>query len=205
MCSEWDEYGYEWTKLNLHSVSTTHYQAIYLISECARFLFWQTGTKDQPMETGRRFCVHEFSAPCLAQTRLLSWPAPLCRGLPGDISELSWVTVLLKTQKTCPDSQEKAMALHSRTLAWKIPWTEEPGGLQSMGTLRVRHDWATPFSLFLSCIGEGSGNPLQCSCLENPRDGRAWWLPSMGSHRVGHDWSDLAAAAAQTHRRNQGT
>ena len=46
------------------------------------------------------------------------------------------------------------------------------------------------------CPGEGNGNPLQCSCLENPRDGRAWWLPSMGSHRVGHDWSDLAAAAA---------
>ena len=39
----------------------------------------------------------------------------------------------------------------------------------------------------------GNGNPLQCSCLENPRDGGAWWLPSMGSHRVRHDWSDLAA------------
>ena len=43
---------------------------------------------------------------------------------------------------------EKAMAPHSSTLAWKIPWTEEPGGLQSMGSLRVRHDWATSFSLF---------------------------------------------------------
>ena len=49
------------------------------------------------------------------------------------------------------------------------------------------------FDFSLSCIGEGNGNPLQCSCLENPRDGG---LPSMGSHRVGHDWSDLAAAAA---------
>ena len=47
-----------------------------------------------------------------------------------------------------------------------------------------------------ACIGEGNGNPLQCSCLENLRDGEAWWLPSIGSHRVGHDWSDLAAAAA---------
>ena len=51
------------------------------------------------------------------------------------------------------------------------------------------------FHFSLSCIGEGNGNPLQCSCLENPRNGGAWWLPSMGSHRVGHDWSDLAAAA----------
>ena len=43
---------------------------------------------------------------------------------------------------------EKAMAPHSSTLAWKIPWTEEPDRLQSMGSLRVRHDWATLLSLF---------------------------------------------------------
>ena len=42
---------------------------------------------------------------------------------------------------------EKAVAPHSSTLAWKIPWTEEPGGLQSMGLLRVGHDWATSLSL----------------------------------------------------------
>ena len=45
---------------------------------------------------------------------------------------------------------EKAMAPHSSTLAWKIPWTEEPGGLQSMGLLRVGHSWATSLSLFTS-------------------------------------------------------
>ena len=50
------------------------------------------------------------------------------------------------------------------------------------------------FHFSLSCIGEGNGNPLQCSCLENPRDRGAWWAVC-GSHRVGHDWSDLAAAA----------
>ena len=44
--------------------------------------------------------------------------------------------------------REKAMAPHSSTLAWKIPWTEEPGRLQSMGSLRVGHDWATSLSLF---------------------------------------------------------
>ena len=43
---------------------------------------------------------------------------------------------------------EKALATHSSTLAWKIPWTEEPGRLQSMGSLRVGHDWATSLSLF---------------------------------------------------------
>ena len=123
---------------------------------------------------------------------------------------------------------EKAMAPHSSTLAWKIPWTEEPGRLQSMGSLGIRHDWATSLSLFtfmhwrrkwqptpgffpgesqgrgslvgchlwgriesdtterlhfhfsLSCIGEGNGNPLQGSFLENPRDGGAWWAAVYG-------------------------
>ena len=72
------------------------------------------------------------------------------------------------------------MAPHSSTLAWKIPWMEEPGRLQSVGSLRVGHDWATSLSLFTSCIGEGNGNPLQCSCLENPRDGGAWWAAVYG-------------------------
>ena len=68
------------------------------------------------------------------------------------------------------------MATHSSNLAWKIPWTEGPGGLQSMGSLGVRQDWATS----LSCIGEGNGNPHKCSCLENPRDGGAWWAAVYG-------------------------
>ena len=111
-------------------------------------------------------------------------------------------------------SLEKAMAPHSSNLAWKIPWTEEPGGLTG--------------------CGEVNGPPLQYSCLGNPMAGGAWWaavqgvsksrtwlsdltfsfhfpalekemathssvlawrIPGTGSHRVGHDWSDLAAAA----------
>ena len=55
-------------------------------------------------------------------------------------------------------------------------WMEEPGRIQSMKSLRVGHDWATS----LSCIGEGNGNPLQCSCLENPRGGGAWWAAVYG-------------------------
>ena len=71
---------------------------------------------------------------------------------------------------------EKAMAPHSSTLAWKIPWTEEPGRLKYKGSLRVGHDQVTSYFHFpLSCIGRGNGNPLQCSCLVNPRDGEAWW------------------------------
>ena len=67
------------------------------------------------------------------------------------------------------------MAPHSGTLAWKIPWTEEPGRLQSMGLLRVGHTERLCFHFSLSCIGEGNGNLLQRSCLENPRDRGAWW------------------------------
>jgi len=137
------------------------------------------------------------------------------------------------------------MATHSSILAWRIPWTEEPGGLQSMGSQRVGRNWATslkhllkPFLIFPR---EGNGTPLQYSSWKIPwteEPGRlqsmgslrvghdftftfhfhaleeemathssvlAWripgtvgpgGLPSMGSHRVRYDWSDLAAAAA---------
>ena len=56
-----------------------------------------------------------------------------------------------------------------------------PWGREESSTERL------PFHFSLSCIGEGNGNPLQCSCLENPRDGEPSGLLSMGSHRVRHD------------------
>ena len=127
------------------------------------------------------------------------------------------------------------MAPHSSTPAWKIPWTEEPGRLQSMGSLRVRHDWATSLSLFTfmhwrrkwqltpvfwpgesqgrgslvgchlwgyrvrhnwsnlvsaryTAPGEGNGNPLWYSCLENSMNTGAWWATA---HRVAKSWTWL--------------
>ena len=77
-------------------------------------------------------------------------------------------------------NREKAMTTHSNTLSWKIPWTEEPGRLQSMGSLRVGTTEQLDFHFSLSCIGEGNGNSLQRSCLENPRDGGAWWAAVYG-------------------------
>ena len=80
---------------------------------------------------------------------------------------------------TVIEGVQKAMAPHSSTLAWKIPWTGEPGRLQSMGSLRVRHDWATSLSLFafmhwrrkwqptpvfLPGGSQGWGSPVAC-CL----------------------------------------
>ena len=76
------------------------------------------------------------------------------------------------------------MATHSSTLACKIPWTEEPGRLQSVGSLESDTTERLHFHFSLSCIGEGNGNPLQCSCLENPRGGKPGALPSMGSQSL---------------------
>ena len=62
------------------------------------------------------------------------------------------------------DLLEKEMAIHSSTIAWKIPWTEESGRLQSMGSQRVRHDWATSFlPPFDHSVLVGDGQPLLSS------------------------------------------
>ena len=73
------------------------------------------------------------------------------------------------------------MATHSSTLAWKIPWVNEPGRLQSMGLLRVRHDWVTSLSLFnFHALEKDMATHSSVSCLENPRDGGAWWAAVYG-------------------------
>ena len=149
---------------------------------------------------------------------------------------MTFLSFSLTLQSSKHISSEKAVAPHSSTLAWKIPWMEEPGRLQSMGSLRVGHDWVTSLSLFtfmhwrrkwqptpvflpwesreqgslvgcclwgrtesdtterlpfhfsLSCTGEENGNPLQCSCLENPGNGGAWWAAVYG---VAQSWTRL--------------
>ena len=94
---------------------------------------------------------------------------------------------------------EKAMAPHSSTLAWKIPWTEEPGGLQSRGLRRVGHDWATSFTFHFHALEKEMATHSNSSVLawRIPGTGEPGGLPSIGSHRVSHDWSDFAAAAVQ--------
>ena len=143
------------------------------------------------------------------------------------------------------------MATHSNALAWKIPWTEEPGRLQSMWSLRVRHDWATSLSLFTFMhwrrkwqptpvflpgesqgwrnlvgyspwvaqnwtrlsdftsfisltsyfiTGEGNGNPLQYSCLENPMDRGAWWAMV---HGVAESQTRLRWLSTHAHKTRQ--
>ena len=99
-------------------------------------------------------------------------------------------------------ASEKAMAPHSSTLAWKILWMKEPGGLQSMGSRRVGHHWATSLSLFtfmhwrrkwqptpVFLPGESQGLGSLVGC-------RLW------DRTVEHDWSDLAAVAARMHAKS---
>ena len=90
------------------------------------------------------------------------------------------------------------MTTHSSTLVWKIPWTEELGELQSMGSLRVRRDWVTSLSLitFMHWRRKWQPTPVLLSG-ESQGLGKPGGLPSMELHRVGHDWIDLAAAAKQ--------
>ena len=86
------------------------------------------------------------------------------------------------------------MAPHSSILAWKLPWTEEPGRLQSIGSWRVGHDWVTSLSLFhFPALEKEMATHSSVRAWRIPGTGDPGGLPSMGSHRVGHDWSDLAS------------
>ena len=81
---------------------------------------------------------------------------------------------------------EKAMAPHSSTLAWKIPWTEEPVRLQSMGSLRVGHDWATSLSLFTFMHWTRKWQPTPVFL---PRESQGWGS-LVGCSSWGHEQSD---------------
>ena len=93
------------------------------------------------------------------------------------------------------DPLEKEMAIHSSTLAWRIPWREEPGGLQSMES--QSWTWLTNFTFTFHFHALEREMAAHSSVLawRIPRMGKPVGLPSMGSHRVRHDWSNLAAAA----------
>ena len=89
------------------------------------------------------------------------------------------------------------MAPHSSTLAWKVPWTEEPGRLQSMGSLRGRTRLSNfTFTFHFHALEQEMATHSSILAWRIPGTGEPGGLPSMGSHRVRHDWSDLAAAAA---------
>ena len=87
---------------------------------------------------------------------------------------------------------EKAKAPHSSAVAQKISWMEEPGRLQSMGSLRVRHDFI--FTFHFNALEKEMATHSSVLAWRIPRTEKPGRLQSMGSYRVRHDWSDLAAA-----------
>ena len=90
---------------------------------------------------------------------------------------------------------EKAMAPHSSTLAWEIPWAEEPGRLQSMGSLSPTRLSNFTFTFHFHALEKEMATHSSVLAWRAPGMGEPGGLPSMGLQRVGHDWSDLAAAA----------
>ena len=94
---------------------------------------------------------------------------------------------------------EKAMAPHSSTLAWKIPWTEEPGRLQSMGLLRVGHDRATSLSLFIFMHWRKKWQPTPVF-LPGESQGGAWWAAVYGvsQSRTRLKWLSCDSSSSKT-------
>ena len=96
---------------------------------------------------------------------------------------------------------EKALAPHSNTVAWKIPWMEEPGRLQSMGSKTQTRLSDFTFTFHFHALEKEMATHSSVLAWSILGTGEPGGLPSMGSHRVGHDWSDLAAAAAWIFRK----
>ena len=94
----------------------------------------------------------------------------------------------------CGHLAEKAMAPHSSTLAWKIPWMEEPGRLQSMGLWRVTTRLSNfTFTFHVHALEKEMATHSSVLAWRIPGIGEPGGQPSMGSYRVEHDWSNLAA------------
>jgi len=144
--------------------------------------------------------AHQWTTPCQAPLSLgflrqeywsgMPFPSPGDLQNPGIKPVSPALTGRFLTTKL-PGKLEKAMAPHSSTLAWKVPWREEPGRLQSMGSILIGHDWATSLSLFTFTHWRRKWQPTPVFL---PGESQGWGslVGSVGSHRVGHD---LAAAA----------
>ena len=107
-----------------------------------------------------------------------------------------WTILLLFFSCSAAQWTEKAMAPHSSTLAWKIPWMEEPGRLQSMGSLRVGLDWVTSLSLFTFLHWRRKWQPTPVFLPGESRGQGSLVGCRLWGRRVRHDWSDAEAAAA---------
>ena len=110
-------------------------------------------------------------------------------------AELEAILGVLVTSNT--SESEKAMASHSSTLAWKIPWAEEPGGLQCMGSLRVGHDWATSLPLFTFMHWRRKWQPTPVFLPGESQGWGAWWAAISGVAQL--DTTEVTQQQQQQH------
>ena len=131
----------------------------------------------------------------ILQARTLEWVAiSFSKGLPDPGIELVSPAYQVDSLPLVPPGRRQwhptPILLPGKSHGWRSLVGCSTWGHEESDMTKWLH-----FHFSLSCIGEGNGNPLQCSYLENPRDGSLVGCPSMGLHRVRYDWSDLAAAA----------
>ena len=93
---------------------------------------------------------------------------------------LTFLSKLFKNLRDLSGASEKAVAIHSSTLAWKLPWMEEPGRLLSVGSWRVRHDWVTLLSLFIFMHWRRKWQPTAVFLSGESQGRRAWWAAVYG-------------------------
>ena len=128
----------------------------------------------------------------------MPWKYVSCFQMNFRFSSPTWCCWLCSLPLDIVRFSEKAMAPHSSTLAWKIPWTEEPGRLH--GVHGVAKSWTQlsdfPFTFHFHALEKEMATHSSVLAWRIPGMGKPGGLLSTGSHRVGHDWSDLAAAAA---------
>ena len=108
------------------------------------------------------------------------WPEVAKGTAKGQWSQTGRHTDSMRFRMRCSVDAEKAMAPRSRTLAWRIPWTEEPGRLQSMGSLRVGHDWAISLSLFTFMHWRRKWQPTPVFLPRESKGWGAWWAAIYG-------------------------
>ena len=147
-----------------------------------------------------------FSVYGIHQARILEWAAiSSSRGSSWlrdqTLCLLHWqagsLPLALFNKLLLADGMEKVIAPHSSTLAWKIPWTEEPGRLQSMGLWRVRHDWVTSFSLFTFTHWRRKWQPTPVFLPGESQDRGAWWAAVYG---ITQNWTQLKWLSSSSSR-----
>ena len=154
----------------------------YIVSpEVLRCYFWCRWlmAEDSPF-----ICLHVI---CHLLLELMGLPQWLCgKGYASNARDLQ---EMLVWSLGWEDSLEKEVSIHSRILAWEIPWTEESGGLQSMGSQRVsRHDWATVHSFFLELTQCILSSTWACSRVD----------PAAHTNPFSHCWSSPRSIGASS-------